>query len=146
MDPISALSLACNIFTVIDLSQQLASGMYEVYTSVDGAKSENRDLMETTRSLEASLSALNTPLQFSGASPATTDEAALTELAQKCKTISEKLLTLLETLRAKKPQSKLESARVGFRHMRKKAEVESLSKRVDKYHAQILSQIVIIIR
>lgn len=143
MDPVTAFGLAVNIFTAVHLSQKLISKSYELYSSASGATSENADLAKITLDLEALTPRLSVPRR---SIPATQDEANLRELARNCQSASNELLKLLEKLRAKKPNSKMESVRVAARNLRKKSQVESLAKKLDQYRTQIMTRVLIMTR
>ncbi|KAK3690462.1 hypothetical protein B0T22DRAFT_193218 [Podospora appendiculata] len=143
MDPLSALSLACNILAVIDFSQKLVSGTYEIYSSSTGASNENEHLGRVTEDLKALVPQLKVPI--GNASSATPDEIALAALAEKCADVSDELLALLGKLQAK-PNSKSASLRAGFRMMRKKGDLESLAKRIESYRGHILIRITSMMR
>ncbi|KAF2228710.1 hypothetical protein EV356DRAFT_537856 [Viridothelium virens] len=139
MDPLSAMGVAGNIIAFVEFTSKLVSKAYEIYLSTARMTDEHADLANVIEDVHAVTRRLG-----SSAGPAVTDdEAALINLVNKCRKLSEDLIRALERLQTKKPMSKSESFHVAWRAMREKGNLESLEKRIGRYRRQILDRIVV---
>ena len=110
LDPFSALGLAGNIIQFVDFGGKLLSHSAELYRSVDGALSFNKELEIITgdlRSLSANLAA-SSHSQSTALSGA---DNFPTELASSCKVLADELLSKLAKLRVRGTYKKWKSVR-----------------------------------
>jgi N-terminal domain on NACHT_NTPase and P-loop NTPases len=139
MDPITAVGFAASILTFIDFGREIVTGTLEVIKS--GSTKENTHVGVVVNDFLAVVKPLSEKL------PGRSDhEKALTELAAKCKDVSQDLVDLLERLKRSSDSPKWESVRVALRSMRKKGEVRELESKLDKYRSEILLRLTFILK
>ena len=97
MDPVTAFSLACGIVQLLDVCSKVGSGALEFYKN--GSLQQNRRLQDQAKQLRGLSSGLS--MQHSDFNPSNTarnEHLELIEVAQKCDTITAKLLVELDKL------------------------------------------------
>ncbi len=143
MDPLTALGVASNIISVIEISAKLVSKSIEVYSSGSGTTAENEDIRQVTEDLEIHLARL---LEGWGAlSDHDADKVTLRGLAKECRRLCSDLLKCLRKIQAKNA-TKLESAKAAVRSMTRKGELESLQRRIALYQSQIFQRLQVMMR
>lgn len=142
MEPLSAIALAGNIITFVEVCSKLLSGTYEIYSSDARMTDEHADLGSVIEDVHA----VTHRLSYGASMAVTDDEIALFELVKNCRKLSEDLIRALKRLQTKNLKSKSASLCVTWRAMREKGKLESLEKRIDRYRRQILDRIVIMMR
>jgi hypothetical protein len=140
MDPLAAIGLANNIVAFVEFASKIITGAHEVYSSATGTTSNNADMALVIGDVRAMTRRLHV------VKPVTDDDIALQDLVVKCQELSTDLISTLSRLQTKDPKSKTASMRVAWRAMRSKDKVESLEKRIERYRAQILDRILIMMR
>jgi hypothetical protein len=133
MDPFTAISLAGNLVAFLDVGFRLLSKAKEIHSSTSGASSDNENLDSMTHRLQEVTSRLQSPISDSKS----TEQKALYQLALECHGLSDKLLQLLDELKAKNPKSKRESLRIAFRGMRLKSDRDDLERRLNRCREQL---------
>jgi predicted RNase H-like nuclease (RuvC/YqgF family) len=134
MDPFTAIGLAGNILTFIDLGLKFVSQTKGIYDSQSNSTAENDDLSIMATRFTTAMSEMQSKLPSGNLSK---DEQALKELVEECSNISGELQNLLAGLKAKKPKSKRSSMKAAFRDWRKKPEKEDLHKRLESSRQQL---------
>ncbi|KAK0641442.1 hypothetical protein B0T16DRAFT_496147 [Cercophora newfieldiana] len=115
MEPISAISLVGDIIGLIDSGLRTVEVARRIYQSATGSTADNENLAfvanevrKRAMMLQAKNQSLTTPDDSEGAVPEempSEDEKSLYSIAQKCRHISEELLSLLATLQATQRKS-----------------------------------------
>src|ERR1700760_3775856 len=98
LDPLTSLSLACNIIQVLDVGWKIANGAREVYKSGAGAPREDVHLDSILEDL-SNLTGKFDPLT----SKSSDDERELYGIAQKCEKLTIDIRNILQADRAKNP-------------------------------------------
>lgn len=145
LDPVSALSLACNIIQIVDFSIKAAAKFRELCK--DGVSSENHELEDMAARLkgfQANLIAIN---PATGESKALFgDERDLQALAEECCKTADDLTAELGTLKTSGPHKKRQAALTFFRSMRRRSVVEGIQRRLDGYRKVLDTRILINLR
>ncbi|KAF5578494.1 uncharacterized protein FSUBG_13787 [Fusarium subglutinans] len=115
MDPFTAIGLAGNILTFIDIGFRLVNQTKGIYDSKSNSTAENDSLSVMT----------------------TRFTATMKELVTECSSISDELQNLLSELKAKKPNSVRSSMKAALRDWSKKKEKEDLHKRLESSRQQL---------
>ena len=131
MDPVTAIGLAVNIFTVIDLSCKVISRADKLYQSGKDSTKENAQIEEVVRDLKDYSLELNTSRNY-----ATKHERSIETLGKECAACSDELLAILEDLKLSK-KSRRRSVIKMWTITRKKSEIAALEARLGSYRAQI---------
>jgi hypothetical protein len=142
METIAAVGFAASILTFIDFSTTLLKGTFQVYQSATGTTAENADLAKILDDLQD----VTHELTDDSFKPRDKHERALATLARQCVDVSKELQRVLQTLKAKDPHSKWESARVKLRSMRKEGEIASIEKRLGEHKTQLLLRLSFMMR
>ena len=103
MDPISTIGLAASVVQLIDFTESLLCGTYEIYKSATntGDTKINFDLLTVTTSLKA----LNDDLQFSlrkvtsGSKTLSKYDVEIGKTCEDCSKVAEQLISKLEKLK-----------------------------------------------
>ncbi|KXG49909.1 uncharacterized protein PGRI_058770 [Penicillium griseofulvum] len=133
MDPLTAISLAGNILTFIDISYNVISGVNKVLSTANGMTPENERLSVLVEDLSSITQDLVTDI------PAQTEnEKQLCALAANCHSLSGELYQILRRLRVGDKKSKWEGLVVKWHSMRKEKEIDSIERRLHGYQSQIL--------
>ncbi|KAL2449198.1 hypothetical protein ABEF95_016066 [Exophiala dermatitidis] len=137
MDPLSAIGLASNILSFIDISGRVLKDIFEVYNSATGATIENAhiaivvgDLVEVTGYLTQEHHTDNK------------HSKALCDLAKKCSVLSAELLQLLGKLQHGEKRSKWRNIKVGVKSVWKRSEIASIEQRLDKYRSEFILRLI----
>nr|RBQ86050.1 hypothetical protein FVER53263_13750 [Fusarium verticillioides] len=134
MDPFTAIGLAGNILTFIDIGLKFVSQTKGIYDSQSNSTAENDNLSIMATRFTSAMSEMQGKLPNGNLSK---DEIALNALVEECSNISGELQNLLAELKAKKPKSKRSSMKAAFRDWRKKPEKDDLHKRLESSRQQL---------
>lgn len=141
MEAIAAFALAANICQFIDYGFDIVNAAKEL--SESGQPSVDPDLERNTqqmRTLSFKLSAENQP---AGHSP---DVEQLHMIARECSALSTELLATLEASNVKRPNSTLHSVLAVLKFKSRKAQQDSLEKKLDRCRSQLQTQITAMMR
>lgn len=136
MDPLSAMSLACNIIQVIDFSTKVVNSCRQLYK--DGALSGNQDVEAMTKYHTSLRNHLDLPNQRSP------DE--LLELGRKCSDTADDLIKELQKLKIKGPRKKREVASKAFKTFWKKDAIDEIWRRLCDYKKILDTHILVDLR
>jgi uncharacterized alpha-E superfamily protein len=104
LDPVTSLSVACNILQVLEQGWMLLYVAEEVYHSTAGATQKDSQLESVLDELSRITSKFSPPTgQRSG------DEKELYNIAQKCEKLMKEIRDILQVDQAKNPKSKKQS-------------------------------------
>ncbi|KAF4943280.1 hypothetical protein FGADI_13518 [Fusarium gaditjirri] len=134
MDPFTAIGLAGNILTFIDMGLRLVSQTKGIYDSKSNSTAENESLSVMTTRFTTTMVDMQSKIPSGNLSK---DEKALKELVEECSSISDELQNLLAELKAKKSNSMRSSMKAALRDWRKKKEKDDLHKRLESSRQQL---------
>ncbi|KAF5554177.1 hypothetical protein FMEXI_2163 [Fusarium mexicanum] len=134
MDPFTAIGLAGNILTFIDIGFRLVNQTKGIYDSKSNSTAENDSLSVMTTRFTATMANMQSKILSGNLSK---DEIALKELVIECSSISDELQNLLAELKAKKPNSVRSSMKAALRDWSKKKEKDDLHKRLESSRQQL---------
>ena len=141
MDPVSAVSFAATILTLVDFSWTLVKGSYQVYKSATNTTTDDARLSIILADLENVTD--NLQYNITGNSPHLED---LRQLAAGCAEVSRELSSILEKLKRKEGNKVWRSLEATWRHMRKEKEVAAIEERLNTYRLQLLLRLNLIFR
>ncbi|KAG5780784.1 hypothetical protein H9Q73_005548 [Fusarium xylarioides] len=134
MDPFTAIGLAGNILTFIDIGLRLVSQTKGIYDSKSNSTAENDSLSVMTARFTTSMNDMQGKIPGGNLSK---EEIALKELVKECSSISDELQSLLGGLKARKPNSVRSSVKAALRDWSKKKEKDDLLKRLESSRQQL---------
>ncbi|KAF5692443.1 hypothetical protein FDENT_2965 [Fusarium denticulatum] len=134
MDPFTAIGLAGNILTFVDIGLRLVSQTKGIYDSKSNSTAENDSLSVMTTRFTTTMNDMRSKIPSGNLSK---DEKALEELVTECSGISDELQNLLAELKAKKPNSIRSSMKAALRDWSKKKEKDDLQKRLESSRQQL---------
>ncbi|KAH8766936.1 hypothetical protein F5882DRAFT_510344 [Hyaloscypha sp. PMI_1271] len=120
MDPLTAVGLAGNIITFIDLSTKVVSRAKQLYESASGATLENDELESLTKNLK--------------------DLADRTRhnISQQCIQVADELLETLESVKVKGDGRTLKSAFQAAKTVWKQDNIDAIQRRLDRISKQLM--------
>jgi hypothetical protein len=127
MDPVSALSLAANIYTFVEVGFKVVHQYNNFRRSAlreTGDNAERRKITENLRNVSHKLVIDGPPF--------------LTDLGKNCSELCKELLELLDTLTLKNPNSVFERVWIIFRCWLKLSDISSLEDRLEMYRRQLM--------
>ncbi|KAG4434031.1 hypothetical protein IFR05_010485 [Cadophora sp. M221] len=143
MDPVTILSLVCNICQLCEYGVAALVMAKEVYCSERGLAEQHERLQSSTKSLEG----LSGRLEVIKQGPLRTDdEKNLQDLAADCKEISCKILGLLEKIKGKNGHSLVSAMAVTVRDMRYRGKIEELQEELRHLQDQVHLQLSVVLR
>ncbi|KAI1081913.1 hypothetical protein F5B20DRAFT_533601, partial [Whalleya microplaca] len=136
MEAVAALGLAANICQFVEYGFKIVIEAKRLRDS--GSTSLDPSLERDTRHMKRlaiQLDSRKSPSYMSA------DQEALDSLAVECLDLSNDLLTLVETLKAKRPKSKVDSIRAVLRNKRRNEDKFALEKKLDRCRSQLQIQL-----
>lgn len=147
MDPISALSIACNIVQLIDFGCEVVSETRKLYHAAGGAsedtltlKAVTSDLTDLTKTLRSSLRTASNGALLSA------DAQRLEKLGAGCADTADELQELLKTLTLQGHATRWKALQATFRGVRSKGRKEDIMKRLQNYREEFNLRVVIGLR
>ena|SRR5579871_3494220 len=145
MDPFTAIGLAGNVITFLEFGYSVISKVKEIGNSTSGGSSSNQALASVAKRLQ------DVALSLPGTGPTATVSSqcqSLEHLGTECQRVSEDLLKLLESLRAKDATSKRSILWAALRETsgKKRAELRELEKRLDRCRQQLNLELTSLVR
>lgn len=151
MDPLTAIGLASNIIGFVDFAGKLISQGYEIYKSASGTTKENEDIEALIEDLSFHLDELGkgeNAVPAAAVTPQDFRDQKLRELAAKCATFAEEILTSLEKLK-KEPNAKFKGFNSFGKALRsawgKKGMEEKVAK-LEKFRSELEFTILVLLR
>lgn len=142
MDPLTAVGLAGNILTFIDLSSKVILRAKELYESGSGATAENNELEELTKNLkDLADRTQRKPFGTPGSSKfslSITGEKILNSLSQQCIQVADELLEILESVKFKSDGRTLKSAIQAVKTVWKQDNIDATQRRLDRISKQLI--------
>jgi hypothetical protein len=142
MDPLTAVGLAGNIITFIDLSTKVVSRAKQLYESASGATSENDELESLTKNLkDLADKTRRKPPNISRNehfSQNITSETVLDNISQQCIQVADELLETLESVKVKGDGRTLKSAFQAVKTVWKQDSIDAVQRRLDRISKQLM--------
>ena len=142
MDPLTAVGLAGNIITFIDLSTKVVSRAKQLYESASGATSENDELESLTKNLKdlADRTRRKPPNTSRNGhfSLNITSETVLDNISQQCIQVADELLETLESVKVKGDGRTLKSAFQAVKTVWKQDSIDAIQRRLDRISKQLM--------
>ena len=134
MDPLTAIDLVVKIYQFLDFSGKLIHGAKEVYVSSDGLTRTDKSLDTVVKEMKSFSSAL---LPLDGSRFGGDDGRSLCRLAAECNIISDQILELLEKVRSKHSNSRLQSVWTALKSKMQEKDRQELERRLESCRNQL---------
>lgn len=126
MDPLSALSLSCNVLQIVEYGAKLLSKSAEYHSAADGTLNEHASLREVSQSLRG----LNEELAAALPTSSSTSQIPMPQMRliaanNECMRLSNEFIELLDRLKVNK-HSSLESFRMGIKSLWYESKLKSM--------------------
>ncbi len=147
MDPLTAFSLACGVFQVVDFSTKIVSKCREVYKH--GVSSENKEIESMAKHLAdlATELKLPNPIQSPGSAPQLyQDDQELLKLAEQCSETAAKLIEELQKLRIQGQHRKRDAFRKAIKTIWKNDTIQDIQRDLERYRKTLDTRILITLR
>jgi Tfp pilus tip-associated adhesin PilY1 len=123
MEPMTALSVACNVLTIVDAAVNSSKTLWELYNSASGFTKETHRLVETTKQLQESLQSLNSARGQLVASQS--PNSHIFAAAKQCDEISQAITAILAKCKVKEKSSISSAAKAWLKSkVKHRAELE----------------------
>ncbi len=125
MDPLSALSLSCNILDLLDLGIKTGGIIKEMYRAPEGLSKRHEALLDQA----ATLSTIAAGLQQAGRTIAQNQnpvDARMKDVAAKCSAVRLKIEAVVAKCKAKKTDSVVSATSAAVRILLSRSDVEKL--------------------
>jgi hypothetical protein len=146
MEALVALSLAANIVQFVDFSSKLLSTATAIHRSTTGAGQDVQDVDTITEALRQWCDKISSSSGASSQQNALQAHPSLTELARKCQATATELLSVTESLRAKRPGSKWKSLKAALATAWNEERIKGMSEKLDTYRRQLALEIALLQR
>lgn len=138
LDPFSAFGLAANVVQFVDFSCKLFTQSLELYHSGSGATRDTENLIGIIDYLQDLCSRLSTlPNPDRGSPSRLAADAALRDLANKCKATGDELLDALQRLRVSGNHGRWKSFSVALATVWKQRKIDGMSRKLESYKSQM---------
>ncbi|KAE9364168.1 hypothetical protein N431DRAFT_563558 [Stipitochalara longipes BDJ] len=142
MDPLTAVGLAGNIISFLDVTSKVLSKARELYDSASGATLENDELESLTKNLKdladrARHKSVNTT-RNGHLSLNITSETVLGNMSQQCIKVADELLDILESVKVKGDGRTLKSAVQAVKSVWKQGDIDAIQRRLDRISKQLM--------
>jgi uncharacterized membrane protein YqiK len=147
MEPLSALSIATAVIQFLDFTGKVVSGTWQIYRGQPPEETEpNSDVASITTSLQEVTRSLKASKDKASLQPWSSQDTAISKLAESCTEVGEQLLALLNRLRAQSERRVWQSFRTALRTIWSDKDIEKLSQKLENYRQQISMHILIALR
>ena len=147
MDPLTALSLGCNVIQVIDVSAKIVTRCKELYK--DGASAKNKDI----ESMAKYLADVSTDLKLPETSPSAgsaqqgcQEDEKILKLAQQCSETANDLICELQKLAIQGPYRKRDAVLKAVKQTWNKTIIENFENRLEQHRKTLETLILIDLR
>ena len=144
MDPLTALSLACNVIQVIDFSAKIVTKCKELY--IDGASAKNKEIESMAKYLANISTDLRIPETFRSADSAQQEcqeDEKILELAQQYSETANELICELQKLAIKGTRRKRDAVLKAVKETWNKTIIEGIEHRLEQ-HRKTLNTLILI--
>ncbi|KAI0838389.1 hypothetical protein F5Y06DRAFT_45438 [Hypoxylon sp. FL0890] len=138
MEALAAIGLASNILQFIEAGHKVLSASKEMYGVGHEASRSNNDIESITQEMKRLGQSLSKGVPTS---QKTEEDEALLRLTAECERWSSDMVTLLDHLKNKNPDSKLKAFKAGWKNYRKQGERDRLEKGLDSCRRQLAIQL-----
>jgi hypothetical protein len=144
MDPLSALSLACNILQMGDSAVKFGKRLKNLYQSAYGLAASHEQVKEGLEILDSILDEVQRIHNIAAQWPRSTEpsDVSLERVLKRCRQLAEDLTLLIESVRATRRKSILQSGKAALKSMLKQAQVDELEEELDRWHKLLMDLIV----
>jgi len=142
MEAVAAVGLAGNIVSFVDFSCKLFSQATAIHHSTSGSSQDTQDLENITQTLQSHCETLSNPNH----NPSYQGQTSLKKLAKECEVTATDLLSTLQTVKAKNPNSKWRSFRAALAKAWKEPRIDAMVKKLNSYREQIMFQLLVMQR
>jgi len=132
-----AVGLASAILNFVDIGFKIVRNTYEIYNSATGATQQNIHVSMVITDLESVTRRLS-------CNPSITCDKELVDLSGKCRSLSQDLVQLLQTLQPKN-DSRRQTFAAAWAAMRKQKDVDAIEKRLVQYREQIILHLLLVL-
>jgi hypothetical protein len=147
LDPLTAFSVAGTIIQFVDFGTKIFSRSNQLYKSVDGALSVNKELEDISTDLLKLMVKLSRPLRVEGAvGDGAEDEQALERLCDNCCNLAREMLTRLDKLKVRGKHKKWKSFGLALRVAFTQGEIDGISGRLALYGNALKTRILVSLR
>lgn len=152
LDPLTAVGLAGNVIQVISFSAELVSEGRKIYKDVDGVLLENREAEEVASDLKAITDSLSASLedwlhnhQGQSLDP---DDTKLRNVCERCSEVAYDLVVHLQKLKVPSDakRRKWKSFKQALLSVWDQGKIDDITKRLDMYHREIDTHILVSLR
>ena len=144
MDPLTALSLACNVIQVIDFSAKIVTKCKELYK--DGASAKNKDIESMAKylaNISTDLKIPETSLSADSAQQECQEDEQLLKLAQQCSETANELICELQKLAIQGTRRKRDAVLKAVKETWNETIIESIENRLQQ-HRKTLDTLILI--
>lgn len=140
MEALATLGIVANICQFIEYGYKIVREARRLRNS--GTGSLDPELERDTQSMAH----LASKLGKGSPSGLSVDEMVLNDLATQCLAVSKELLAMLDSLKAKRPRSRIESMVRAFHQKRRSEDIDTLEKKLDRCRSQLQIQLTTMMR
>ena len=144
MDPLTALSLACNVLQIIELGATMVAKCKELYKH--GALAEHQEVESMARHLTNLTTDMELPESFSSAESVQQEDKGIWTLAQQCSETANELIRELQKLGIQGTHRKRDAVRKAIKETWKQNPFESIQRRLEQYQRTLNTLILINLR
>ena len=147
MDPLTALSLACNALQIIEFGAKMIAKCKEIYK--DGALAENKEIEFMAKHLTNLSTDLKLPESFPSAESVQQgyqEDKNLLKLAQHCSETANELICELQKLGIQATHRKRDAVRKAIKETWNTSTIESIQRRLEQYRRTLNTSILIDLR
>lgn len=137
MDPITGISLVSGIISFVSFGKDLVKGAIKIHASQDGYSQENQNREFVADELRR----FSVSLQPPGESGLAGEEKALASLAAKCHELAEDMAKVLDKIKAKDPNSKMQTVWAALKATAHEKDLMDFERRLDQCATQMHLQL-----
>lgn len=141
LEALAAVSLAGNIAQFVAFSCQLFNTATSIQRSATGAAQNIQDVETVTEALRDWCEKLSTPRNTSLQQKALQGHSSLLELAERCHSTADELLSTTERVKAKNPKSEWSSFKAALSSTWSEGRIKDCEKRLDTYRHQMVLEV-----
>ena len=143
MDPVTALTVLCNVLQLIELGAKSAKAFHEICKSKEALTLENERLDQQTKLLSTISSQLSTRLQNVAQDRLTPEKEQLRDLAGECDQSARNLLKRLEKLKVTGPRSKREDLKRWWKSRQEEGKIDEDVKQLEQCRERMDKQMLV---
>lgn len=129
MDPITTLSLSCNVLDLFDRAIQCGSKIKQLYDSSTGHTEDQKNLQDVTNTIATIAHELQSAQFQIAESPS---DQRMQEVAKNCSFVCDAIRSVLDKCKAKKEKSITSASSAAIRALLHKSDIERLQSELEK--------------